>query len=135
MGLSYVAIRVIDLDKSLKFYTEELGLKFVETRTPIPGETVVSLIDEKTGQKLVLMHYTEDCKLYTPYKLDGVELDHLSFEVDDAKKKFDDVVKKGAPIAFDLVERETEQGTFRMGMVKDPNGIWIGFRSQSKKKD
>jgi catechol 2,3-dioxygenase-like lactoylglutathione lyase family enzyme len=133
MSLSYVAIRVIDVDASRKFYTENLGLKVIDTRSYMPGETVVSLIDEKSGQRLNLMHYAEDCKLYTPYKMDGVELDHLMFEVDDAKRVFNELVSKGAPIASDLIERETDNGVFAMGMIKDPNGIWIGFRSQSKK--
>lgn len=136
MKLNYVAIRVIDLEKSLKFYTEELGLKVVEKRSPIPGEEVVGLIDEETKQRINLMHYSEDCRLYTPYKMDGVELDHLMFEVEDAKKTFNKLVKKGAPVAFELMERETPGGKFAMGMVKDPNGIWIGLRSQSgSKKD
>ena len=45
----------------------------------------------------------------------------------------DEFVKKGAPVAFDLMERDTKNGHFAMGMVKDPNGIWIGFRSMSPK--
>jgi catechol 2,3-dioxygenase-like lactoylglutathione lyase family enzyme len=131
MALSYVAIRVINLDTSLKFYTEDLGLKVIDTRSHMPGETIISLVDEKSGQRLNMMHYTEECKLYTPYKLDGVELDHLMFEVDDAKKIFNELVSKGAPVAMDLVERTTDAGVFAMGLIKDPNGIWIGFRSQS----
>jgi lactoylglutathione lyase len=134
MKLNYVAIRVIDLEKSLKFYTEDLGLKVVEKRSPIPGEEVVALIDEGTKQRINLMHYTEDCRLYTPWKMDGVELDHLMFEAEDAKKTFNELVKKGAPVAFELMERETPDGKFAMGMIKDPNGIWIGFRSQSGNK-
>ena len=133
MKLSYIAIRVIDLDVSLKFYTEDLGFKVVEKRTPIPGEQVVAMVDEGSRQKLTLMHYAEDCKMYTPWKQDGVELDHLLFEVDDAKKKFDEMVEKGAPVAFDLMERDTEEGHMAYGMIKDPNGIWIGFRSLTKK--
>jgi lactoylglutathione lyase len=133
MMLEYIAIRVIDLDKSLKFYTESLGLKVLDTRSYMPGERIVSLVDEKSGQRLNLMHYAEDCKLYTPYKMDGVELDHLLFKVDDAKKIFNELVGRGAPIASDLIERETDDGVMAMGMIKDPNGIWIGFRSQSKK--
>jgi uncharacterized glyoxalase superfamily protein PhnB len=81
------------------------------------------------------MYYAEDCKLYTPYALDGVELDHLMFVVKDAKKTFEEFVKKGAPIAMDIMERKTDDGDFAMGLVKDPNGIWIGFRSQTKGKN
>jgi lactoylglutathione lyase len=134
MGLNYVAIRVMDLDKSLKFYTEDLGLKITDKHSYLPGEQVISLLDEGTGQKLNMMYYAEDCKLYTPYKMDGVELDHLMFFVEDAKKTFNEFVEKGAPIAMDLVERKTDDGNFAMGFVKDPNGIWIGFRSQSNDK-
>ena len=133
MALRYIAIRVKNMDESLKFYTEDLGLKFIEERSYMPGERVASLVDEETGQKLTMMYYAEDCKLYTPWKEDGVELDHLSFEVEDAKKIFDELAKKGAPVAWDLTERKTDDGVFKMGFVKDPNGIWIGLRSQHKK--
>ena len=135
MKLNYVAIRVMDMDKSLKFYTENLGFKFIEERSYMPGERVASLVDEESGQRLNMMYYAEDCKLYTPWKMDGVELDHLSFEVEDAKKTFNELVKKGASVAWDLVERKTDDGVFAMGFVKDPNGIWIGLRSQSKSKN
>jgi catechol 2,3-dioxygenase-like lactoylglutathione lyase family enzyme len=135
MKLSYIAIRVKDMDESLKFYTKDLGLKFIEERSYMPGERVASLVDEGSGQRLNMMYYAKDCKLYSPWKEDGVELDHLSFEVEDAKKKFNEMVEKGSPVAMDLVERENADGKFAMGFVKDPNGIWIGFRSQSKKID
>lgn len=129
MGLQYVAIRVLDMKKSEEFYTKELGLKVIGRRNPIPGEEIVSLIDEETGQKINLMYYSEECQLYTPYKMDGVELDHLMFEVKDAKESFEKLVKKGVPVAMKLMERETPKGIFTMGFIKDPNGIWIGFRS------
>ena len=134
MGLSYVAFRAKDLKKSLKFYTKDLGLKIIDQRSYMPGEQVVSLLDKATGQRLNMMYYAKNCKLYTPYKMDGVELDHLMFIVKDAKKDFDRLVKGGAPVARDLMERETPEGTIKMGFVKDPSGIWIGFRSQSKKR-
>ena len=131
MGLLYTSIRVLDVKKSLDFYTKDMGLKIVDKRSYMQGEQIISLLDKGTGQRLNLMHYSEDCKLYTPYKLDGVELDHLMFDVKDAKKTFRKLVKKGAPIAMDIMERKTTDGNFAMGMIKDPNGIWIGLRSQT----
>jgi len=132
MGLQYTSIRVMDLKKSLDFYTKDLGLKIVDKRSYMPGEQIVGLIDKATGQRINLMHYAKNCKLYTPYKLDGVELDHLMFVVKDAKKTFQKLVKKGAPIAMDIMERKTPDGNMAMGMIKDPNGIWIGLRSLQK---
>jgi lactoylglutathione lyase len=126
MGLVYTSIRVNDLKKSLDFYTKSLGLRVVGRRSWIPGEKVVSLLSRDTKQRLNLMWYSKSCRLYTPYKRDGVELDHLMFEVKDARKLYEKLVAGGAPVAMKLFE-----GTgIVMGFVKDPNGIWVGLRSE-----
>ncbi len=128
MGLLYTSIRVKDLDKSLRFYTRSMGLKIIGRRSPVPGEKIVSLEDRNTGQRLNLMWYAKNCRWYTPYKMNGVELDHLMFEVKDAKKAYKKLIKAGAPKATDLWEGKERT----MGLVKDPSGIWIGLMSQNK---
>lgn len=128
----YTSIRVKDMKKSLNFYTKYLGLKVVAKRTPIPGEEVVSLADKSTGQRLNLMWYSKSCRMYTPWKEDGVELDHIMFQVKDAKKEYNAMVKRGMKTASELFEREREGKKLTMGFVKDPNGIWVGFRSEGK---
>ena len=134
MGLSYTSIRVKDVKKSTEFYTRRLGLRLIGRRSPIPGEEVVSLEDKSTKQRINLMWYSKRCAIYTPWKEDGVELDHLMFEVDDAKKAYNKMVKAGAPVAMKLREFESKGKRIAMGFVKDPNGIWIGFRSESRGK-
>lgn len=129
MGLVYTSIRVRDLKRSLEFYTKHLGMKIVGRRSWVPGERVVSLVSKDTGQRLNLMWYSKSCMWYTPWKNDGVELDHLMFEVKDAKKLYEKLVEKGAPVATELWEWKEHI----MGFVKDPNGIWIGIRSENKK--
>lgn len=133
MGFLYAAIRVKDVKESVAFY-KSMGLKVTGTRIPIPDETVISLLDEGTGQRLQLMHYGKKCRIYAPWKEDGVEMDHLMFEVKDAKKAFNKLGAKGAPIAMELFERDTETGHFAMGFVKDPNGIWVGVKSETPVK-
>ena len=134
MGLSYTSIRVKDVKKSTEFYTKRLGLKLIGRRSPIPGEEIVSLEDKSTKQRINLMWYSKSCAIYTPWKEDGVELDHLMFEVDDAKKAYNKMVKAGAPVAMKLREFESKGKRIAMGFVKDPNGIWIGLRSESRDK-
>ena len=131
MGLEYTSIRVKDMDESVRFYTEYLGLSVIGRRSPIPGEEIVSLEDKSTKQRINLMWYAKDCEIYTPWKEDGVELDHLMFAVNDAKERYDALVKTGAPVAMKLREFERDGKKIAMGFVKDPNGIWIGFRSES----
>jgi len=129
MGLLYTAIRVKDLKKSVAFYTK-MGLKVVGRASHAPGEKIVNLLDKSTGQRVNLMWYAKGCRWYMPYKNNGVELDHLMFEVKDAKKSYTQLVKKGAPAATKLFEGPERS----MGLVKDPSGIWIGLMSKNKKK-
>jgi lactoylglutathione lyase len=124
MGLTYTTIRVKDLKKSTEFYTKYLGMRIVGRRSWIPGEKIVMLLSKDSGQHLNLMHFSRSCKLYEPYKT-GSEMDHLMFEVDDAKRLYEKLVAKGAPVASELWQ---EKG-FALGFIKDPNGIWVGLRS------
>jgi lactoylglutathione lyase len=126
MGLMYTSIRVKDLEKSVNFYTRKMGLRVVGRRSPVPGEKIVSLEDKETKQRINLMWYAKSCRWYTPYKMNGVELDHLMFEVKDAKKAYERLRKGGAPAAMKLFEGKERV----MGLVKDPNGIWVGVVSK-----
>jgi catechol 2,3-dioxygenase-like lactoylglutathione lyase family enzyme len=130
MGLLYASIRVKDMKKSLAFYTKVMGLKIVGRRSAVPGEKIVSLEDKATKQRLNLMWYAKSCRWYTPYKMNGVELNHLMFEVKDARKAYARLVRRGATKATDLFGGKERT----MGLVKDPNGIWIGVMSQNKKR-
>ncbi len=134
MGLAYTSIRVKDMGKSVRFYTRGMGLKVVGKRSPIPGEEIVSLEDKSTKQRINLMWYSRGCRMYAPWKQDGVELDHLMFVVKDAKRQYKALVSAGAPVAMELHDFEREGTKISMGFVKDPNGIWVGLRSESKSR-
>jgi hypothetical protein len=122
MGLIYTSIRVKELN------TKYMGMRIVGRRSWVPGEKVVMLITKDKRQRLNLMHFSKGCVHYTQYK-EGSELDHLMFEVEDAKKLYNKLVANGAPVAMKLWEEKS----FAMGYVKDPNGIWIGLRSGKSK--
>jgi catechol 2,3-dioxygenase-like lactoylglutathione lyase family enzyme len=128
MSLVYTAVRVKDHKKSLAFY-KSMGLKVIGRRSWVPGEKIVMLLSKDTGQRLNLMWFSKDCMWYTPWKNDGVELDHLMFEVKDAKKTYQKLVAYGAKVATELWEGKDRT----MGFIKDPNGIWIGIASKNKK--
>ena len=130
MGLGYTAIRVKDIEKSLKLY-KYLGMTVIRRYSPIPGEKVVQLLDKKTKQRINLMWYGKSCKIYSPWKQDGVELDHLRFHVKDAKKTYNALLKKGykPPAGWKFREGDHHGKHIMIGFVKDPNGIWVGVVS------
>ena len=122
MKLSYFGIRVTDLERSLKFYTQLLGLKEVRRgeATEWGAGTWVLLKDEPSGQQLELNWYPPGSKYAVPY-VPGEGLDHIAFLVDDVRKTFNELVAKGAA-PTQVTPEETDGWT---AYVKDPDGNWI----------
>ena len=80
--LTYIGIRVKDLQKSIDFYTKILGMK-EKGRSKIEGSKgeVAGLVSEDSGQEIELNYYEEGSKFNTKYSI-GEALDHIAFQVD-----------------------------------------------------
>jgi lactoylglutathione lyase len=120
--LTYVGIRVTNLDRSIDFYTKVLGMK-VTGRSKIEqtrGETV-GLQTEKNGFLLELNYYQDDSPYNTKY-LAGEGLDHLAFKVDDLNKALEEARKAGYRT---ILQMKCDGG--RWAYIEDPDGIWIEF--------
>ncbi len=117
--LHYAGIRVRDFDRSLDFYTGILGMKVVGKGTMPHGGKYIHLKSPRGTQRLELNWYPRGSRFYTPYRK-GEELDHLAFVVDDVRKAYQELVRKGAGVA---VRPSEAHGT--EVYVKDPDGIWL----------
>ncbi len=115
----YTGIRVRDLKKSLAFYRKAFGMKVVNEGTMGHGGKYVQLVGDGSRQKLELNWYPPGSRFYTPYRK-GEEMDHFAFVVDDVRKAYLDLLRKGAKPA---VPPEKSEGT--EVYVQDPDGIWI----------
>ena len=122
MYLEYFGIRVRDLDRSLKFYTDVLGLKEVKrgTQYEIGGGIWVLLRDEKSNQHLELNWYPKNSPFAVEY-LPGEGLDHIGFLVDNVSEKFKELVSRGAV----PTEVDPQKTGGWVAYVKDPDGNWI----------
>ena len=121
MHLEYVGIRVTDLDRSLRFYTEQLGLKEIR-RKDVRGEGLgiwVVLQDPESGHLIELNWYPEGSRHAAPY-VAGEGLDHIGFIVDDVAETYDRLLAAGAAPAIPPAEYEGWTA-----YVKDPDGLWI----------
>ncbi len=114
-GLDHIAISVKDLERSLKFYTEVLGLKVTEREHSKPGieyfldcgTALIGLIQgESSGEK----HLLQD---------GGLGGNHVSFRVHsrDFDAAVEDVRKRNIPITF-LKKREKSWSLYFL----DPDG-------------
>jgi len=126
VSLEYVGIRVRDLDRSIHFYTEGLGLIERGRGSMSHGGQYVELGDPRTGARLELNWYPSDSPYATPYS-PGEGLDHLGVVVDDADRMVAHLVALGGRLAIPVWE---ERGRCRIGFVEDPDGIWIEVESR-----
>ena len=118
----YTGIRVKNMDESIRFYSEVFGMEIEEERErtkPTKGE-VVTLKSPNSNQLLELNYYEKDSPFYAPY-LNGEDLDHLAFDVDNLESTVSDLKRKG----FEIIVEPYQIGGWREAFMKDPNGIWI----------
>ena len=127
--LRYFAIRVRDMDESVKFYTEVLGMEIVEPVQPAPPThgKVATLKSPKSDQVLELNWYEPGTRFGSSY-LNGEDLDHLAFDCEDLEGAVARLERKGVVVVFRL----KEVGGWNEAFIKDPNGIWIELLQRKK---
>lgn len=119
MRLLHTSVTVRNLEESLRFYTEVMGLEF-ERRRPIPENhaEIAFLRDPDSGGRIELT-YWEGKSGYEP----GEQLDHLAFQVTDLDGFLAKVRARGVRVAKEPYR--LAGGSGRIAFVLDPNEIWI----------
>jgi catechol 2,3-dioxygenase-like lactoylglutathione lyase family enzyme len=146
-GVAHIAICVRDLEQSLHFYRDLLGMQVkLHTVQPMarrPGaasqamyetgheaRTVANVwFDDPTTAApfLVLTSHPGDHVSGQPIKLDQVGISHISFIVDNVKRVAEELIAKGVSIAGDLADFCDAQGNLRTFFVHDPDQILVQF--------
>ncbi|HXY46913.1 MAG TPA: VOC family protein [Thermoplasmata archaeon] len=116
MPFEYAGIRVRDLARSVRFYTEGLGLSAQRTGRMRAGGVWQELRDPESGAMLELNYYPGD----PPYR-EGDELDHLGFRVTNLDACLARLVALGARVRIPPFE----EGDVRLAFLSDPDGVWI----------
>jgi lactoylglutathione lyase len=116
-------LRVGDLERSIGFYTNVLGMKLLR-RTDYPGgrftNAFVGYDDESRAAVLELTH-NWDTKAYDL----GTGFGHVAVEVDDAYKACEAVKRQGGRVTREA--GPMKHGTTVIAFVEDPDGYKIEF--------
>jgi len=123
MGLRYVGIRVTDLGRSVRFYSELLGLKEARRGRMHHGGYWVLLEDPRTRQRLELNWYPPDHPFATPFA-PGDGLDHIGFHVTNPRAAYRRLRRGGARPALAPEDAHGVRGVY---YVLDPDNNWIEF--------
>ena len=121
MRILHTMLRVGDLDQSIAFYTEVLGMRLLR-RNDFPGGkftlAFVGYQDEKDAAVLELTHNWGVDR----YEI-GTGYGHVALEVEDAYAACAEIKKRGG-----IVTREAgpmQHGTSVIAFVQDPDGYKI----------
>ncbi len=118
MKIAHTSITVKDMDKTIDFYRDILGLTLAEREEIPENKAEIAFVKDQNGSEIELTFWREK-KDWT----DGDQLDHIAFMVEDVKKSVDAFRMKGVEIAR---EPYTLQGSnSKIAFIKDPNGIWL----------
>ena len=130
--LIYTGIRVKDMDASLRFYVGVLGMELVEQRerTP-PTDGEVATLKSPAGDQLLELNWYATGSPFGPPFVNGEDLDHLAFDVDDLDGALAELSAKGVEVLVRPGEIGETLG-WREAFVKDPNGIWIELLQRKK---
>ena len=119
MKFLHTSITVRNMDESLRFYTEVLGLTF-ERRRPIPENhaEIAFVHDPESGGRVELTCWEGKTELDA-----GEQLDHLAFEVADLDAFLVWAKARGVRVAKEPYR--LQGGSSRLAFVLDPNDVWI----------
>jgi lactoylglutathione lyase len=116
----HTMVRVTDIDESLDFYCNKLGLKEVRRTENQQGRyTLVFLASDENPEAQVELTHNWDPELYTG----GRNFGHLAYSVPNIYETCQRLMDKGVTI-----NRPPRDG--RMAFVKSPDGISIELLQQ-----
>ena len=123
MRILHTMLRVGNLDRSLAFYTEVLGMRLLRRREYPEGRFTLAFVgyaDESDAAVLELTH-NWDTASYAP----GDGFGHVAVEVDDAQAACERVAALGGKVTRPA--GPMKHGTTVIAFVEDPDGYKIEF--------
>lgn len=123
MRILHTMLRVGNLDKSIAFYTEVLGMKLLRRNDYPEGKFTLAFVgyqSEAEGAVLELTH-NWGVEKYDP----GSGYGHIAIEVENAYKACELVKRRGGKVVREA--GPMKHGTTVLAFVEDPDGYKIEF--------
>lgn len=121
MRLLHTMLRVVDLEKSLAFYTQVLGMQLLRRKDYPEGRFTLAFVGygaEHEGAVIELTHNWDT----TSYEL-GNAYGHIALEVDDVYQACERIKTAGGKVTREA--GPMKHGTTILAFVEDPDGYKI----------
>ncbi|MBM3340738.1 MAG: lactoylglutathione lyase [Betaproteobacteria bacterium] len=123
MRMLHTMIRVGNLQRSIDFYTQVLGMKLLRQKEYPEGRFTNTFVgyDDESKTAVLELTYNWDTAKYDM----GSGYGHVAIEVDDAYKTCAEVKKRGGKVTRE--PGPMKHGTTVIAFVEDPDGYKIEF--------
>jgi len=121
MRILHSMIRVNNLEESIKFYTEVLGMSLIREKEYPEGKFSLAFLGygKETEETVIELTYNWDKSEYDH----GNAFGHIALEVDDIYKACDEIKKQGTKIIRDPGPMMGSK--LLLAFIEDPNGYKI----------
>ena len=121
MRLLHTMLRVGDLERSLAFYTETLGMRLLRRKDYPDGRFTLAFVGygEESEQACIELTYNWDTEHYDP----GDGYGHIALEVDDVYQACDQIRARGGVIGRE--PGPMKHGSTILAFVRNPDGYAI----------
>ncbi len=128
MRLLHTMLRVGDLQRSVKFYTEVLGMKLLRTTDRPEQKYSLAFVGYDSEDRASVLELTYN------YGVEGYELGsgfgHVALEMPDVAKACEKVKARGGKVTREA--GPVKGGTTVIAFVEDPDGYKIEFIERKK---
>ena len=123
MRVLHTMLRVSDLQRSIDFYTNVLGMKLLRQQDYPDGEFTLAFVGYGNEYDNTVLELTYNYG-QTDYDM-GNAFGHIAIEVPDAYKACDKVKEKGGKVVREA--GPMMHGTIVIAFIEDPDGYKIEF--------
>ncbi|MBX8637183.1 MAG: VOC family protein [Thermoplasmata archaeon] len=117
MKMLHTSINVKDMDRTINFYTDKLGMKLESRREIKQNNAEIAFLSIEGSNHNIELTWWKDKTEY----VEGDQLDHIAFSIENMDQFIARMKEEGVEIA----KEPYLLGTSRIAFIKDPNGIWI----------
>lgn len=114
----HTCLNVMDLDRSIAFYRDRLGLKLTRRVEIKENNAEIAFLEDPAGNAIELTHWRDKKQL-----AEGDNFDHVALGVKDLKTTIERLRAQGTTIAMEPFK--LKGGAHQIAFIKDPDGNWL----------
>ena len=118
LRILHTCLNVMDLDRSVAFYRDRLGLKLRRRFEVKENNAEIAFMEDPEGNAIELTHWRDKKQL-----VEGDNFDHVAFGAKDMKSTIERLRAQGTTIAMEPFS--LEGGSHQIAFIKDPDGNWL----------